>query len=130
MPSFGKKSSEKLAELHPQLQLVLLEAIKHVDFSIYEGHRSNAKQKVYFESGKSQKPPGTSKHNKFPSEAADLWAYPIDWKQTEQQCYVMGIIMGIASQMGVKLRWGYDWNRNGDTRDNKFNDMPHVEVLL
>jgi peptidoglycan LD-endopeptidase CwlK len=130
MPSFGKKSLEKLGELHPKLQQVLIEAIKHVDFSIYEGHRSSALQQLYFDAGTSKAKPGQSKHNKFPSEAADLWAYPIDWEQTEQQCYIAGVILGIASQMGIKVRWGYDWDRDGDTRDNKFNDMPHFEVLL
>ncbi len=33
-----------------------------------------------------------------------------------------------ADKLGVKVRWGADWNRNGDWRDEKFRDWPHFEL--
>ena len=31
---------------------------------------------------------------------------------------------------GVDIRWGGDWNRNGDITDNGFDDLFHFEVRL
>jgi peptidoglycan L-alanyl-D-glutamate endopeptidase CwlK len=33
-----------------------------------------------------------------------------------------------AAELGVKLRWGLDWDQNGDIRDNTFNDQYHFEL--
>jgi len=33
-----------------------------------------------------------------------------------------------AQQLGVKVRFGMDWNRNFDPRDESFLDLPHVEL--
>ena len=72
MPTFGTKSQEKLENCDPQIKLVLQEAIKHYDFSVLEGHRTEEKQKEYFESGASKVLFPNSKHNSFPSMAADV----------------------------------------------------------
>ena len=37
--------------------------------------------------------------------------------------------MGVASQMGIKIRWGGDWDRDTDLSDNRFNDLPHFELM-
>jgi len=36
--------------------------------------------------------------------------------------------MGVASQMGIKIRWGGDWDSDGSVCDNKFNDLVHFEL--
>ena len=38
MPKFGKSSTKKLETVHQDLQDILNEAIKYVDFGITEGH--------------------------------------------------------------------------------------------
>jgi hypothetical protein len=35
----------------------------------------------------------------------------------------------IGRQEGVTLRWGGDWNRNGDLTDNNFDDLFHMEIV-
>lgn len=129
MPIFGTRSRAVLAELDPRLQDVLREAIKLTDFALYEGYRSLSRQQELYEQRKSKARPGESKHNTMPSKAVDLWAYPINWEDTQQQAYVAGIILGIASQMEIPMRWGHDWDMDGDTRDNGFNDGPHFELM-
>jgi len=129
MPKFGTRSKAVLSELHPDLQNVLAEAIKVVDFLCYEGHRSHERQQQLFDLGKSKARPGQSKHNTTPSKAVDLWAYPINWDELQQQTYVAGIIIGIAHSMGVAMRWGNDWDQDGDTRNNGFDDLPHFELM-
>ena len=39
-----------------------------------------------------------------------------------------GFVMGIATGMGIDIRWGGDWNQNDQVKDNKFDDLPHFEV--
>ena len=40
MPSFGARSQTNLDTCDPELIRLLNEAIKHVDFSVIEGHRT------------------------------------------------------------------------------------------
>ena len=37
-------------------------------------------------------------------------------------------VLGIASQMGLNIRWGGDWNQDTKTKDNKFDDLVHFEI--
>jgi peptidoglycan L-alanyl-D-glutamate endopeptidase CwlK len=30
--------------------------------------------------------------------------------------------------MGIKIRWGGDWDSDGDINDNRFDDLVHVEI--
>ena len=41
----------------------------------------------------------------------------------------IGFVRGVASHMGIKLRSGADWNSDGYTSDQKFNDLPHFELI-
>jgi peptidoglycan L-alanyl-D-glutamate endopeptidase CwlK len=58
----------------------------------------------------------------------DVVPYPIDWKDRERMTYFAGFVMGIASQMDLKIRWGGDWNMNTELKDNNFDDLPHFEI--
>ena len=40
----------------------------------------------------------------------------------------IGIAVGIAKRKGIKLRWGGDWDRDGELSDNRFNDLGHLEI--
>jgi peptidoglycan L-alanyl-D-glutamate endopeptidase CwlK len=35
-----------------------------------------------------------------------------------------------AKLKGILLRWGGDWNMDGRTTDNKFDDLGHFELVL
>lgn len=133
MPSppftFGKRSLHHLTTLDPQLQAILREAIRLTDFTIIEGYRSHARQQELLRAGRSQAQPGQSLHNQLPSHAVDLAPYPVDWHDRERFCYLAGVIIGIAHIQGVCVRWGADWNRNGNHRDTSFVDMPHFELV-
>jgi hypothetical protein len=71
-----------------------------------------------------------SKHNQSPSMAVDVAPYPIDWADRERFNYFAGYVMGVASQHGIALRWGGDWNRDWKVRDNNFDDLPHYELIV
>lgn len=129
MPAFGKASQEKLATCDPRLQKVFNEVIKHFDCTVIEGHRGEAAQNKAFAEGKSKLKYPQSKHNKTPSLAADVLPYPIDWNDTNRMRYFAGFVVGIAATMGIKIRWGGDWNQNTELKDNSFNDLPHFELV-
>jgi peptidoglycan L-alanyl-D-glutamate endopeptidase CwlK len=129
---FGAESEKQLATCHPRLVLVLREAIKYYDFSVVEGHRGKVAQNIAYARGASQLPWPLGNHNKLPSKAADLAPYPTDWKEGEKPhlrfATMMGVILVCAIQLGVKVRFGQDWNRNLDQRDESFLDYGHVEL--
>ena len=41
-----------------------------------------------------------------------------------------GFVMGIANTVGIKLRWGGDWDKDTELKDNKFNDLGHFEIII
>ena len=128
MPRFGSKSKQNLASWDKRLQKVFNEVIKYVDCSVIEGHRSCARQNKLYEEGKTKVRFPNGRHNANPSMAADVVPYPVDWNDRERFHLFAGFVLGIARSMGIKLRWGGDWNMNFEVDDNKFDDFPHFEV--
>jgi peptidoglycan L-alanyl-D-glutamate endopeptidase CwlK len=132
MPRFSVASELQLNTCDPRLQRVLREAIKYYDFVVVEGHRGKEAQNRAYAKGASQLPWPYGNHNAKPSRAADLAPYPIDWKEGEKPhlrfATMMGVVLVCAKQLGIKVRFGQDWNRNQDQRDETFLDYGHVEL--
>ena len=128
MPRFGKTSRKRLATCHPKLQKVFKEVVKEFDCSVICGHRNEEDQNKAFDDGRSKVKYPHGRHNATPSNAIDVAPYPIDWNDRERFTYFAGYVLGIAKSMGITLRWGGDWNRNWDLKDNNFDDLPHFEI--
>ena len=121
MPYFGSNSKKHRDTCHPDLIKVLDEAINHYDFSCVWGHRPKEVQDRVFEDGFSQVRWPNSKHNKIPSRAFDVVPYPGGFNNPDEAFYEMAThILGAASKLGVRLRWGGHW-RN-------FKDLAHFEL--
>lgn len=134
MPRFGKHSLTELETLDPRLQRVLIETIKHIDYRIINGHRGQAEQNRLYLLGRSKVKYPNSKHNADPSHAFDVAPYytgspHIRWSDRAGFIYLAGVIMGIAASMGIKLRWGGDWDSDNDQSDERFRDFGHFEIL-
>lgn len=130
MAKFSQKSKSRLAECHPDLQRVLNEVVKGFDCTILTGRRGQADQNEMFATGRSKVRYPNSKHNANPSNAVDVAPYPIDWTDRERFHYFAGYVMGVASNMGVRLRWGGDWDSDREVRDNSFDDLVHFERVV
>jgi len=128
MWKFGSKSEEQIATLHPDLQRVLREVIKLMDISVVQGYRSPEEQDRAFREGNSELRAGESKHNKLPSLAVDIHPYPYDPEDRERFTYMAGMVVGVAHAMGIRVRWGGDWDQDGEVRDNDFDDLFHFEL--
>ena len=124
MPRFGKRSRERLKGVDARLVNVLNELIKIMDVTIIEGVRSAERQAELLEKGATKVK--YSRH--MEGKAVDLAPYPIDWNNRDGFYYMGGMIRGIAQQMGLKVRFGGDWDSDGDTKDNSFDDLVHVEI--
>tara|TARA_R100000664_G_scaffold9001_1_gene14865 strand:+ start:1661 stop:2053 length:393 start_codon:yes stop_codon:yes gene_type:complete len=128
MPKFSKKSLSKLETCDKRLQDLFLRVVKKFDCTILEGHRSKDRQNKLFDEGKSKLKYPKGKHNSLPSKAVDVAPYPIDWNDRERFTYFAGYVVGIAYQMGLKIRWGGDWDMDTQVKDNNFDDLPHFEI--
>jgi len=129
MYKFGSRSKKHLVTLDERLQKVLNEVIKYVDCSIIEGHRSAERQDKLFEEGRTKVKYPNGRHNANPSRAVDVVPYPIDWDDRERFHLFAGFVIGIGQSMGIRLRWGGDWNMNFEVDDNNFDDFPHFELV-
>ena len=128
MPSFSKRSKSKLETCDKKLQRLMNEVIKHYDCTILEGHRDRATQNEYFRTGRSKLKYPQGKHNSTPSKAVDVAPYPIDWEDTDRFYHFAGFVQGMAAGMGIKIRWGGDWDGDHKFTDQTFHDLPHFEL--
>ena len=130
MPRFGKRSRDRLKGVDAKLVNILNEVVKYFDITIIEGLRSQKRQDELVAEGKSKTKFG--KH--VLGKAVDLAPYPIDWKARDDFHLLGGFILGVASQMGVNVRWGGDWSSSSlykgkrTTKDNSFDDLVHFEL--
>lgn len=127
MAKFSKRSQDNLTTCHDDLQRLFSEVIKYFDCTIIEGHRSKLRQQKLYEKGVTKTL--NSKHNMMPSRAVDVVPYPIDWEDREQMHLFAGIVLGLAHSMNIKIRWGGDWDMDGNVKNNRFDDLVHFELI-
>jgi len=144
MPRFGAKSKRQLATCHVDLRTILNEAIKHVDFSVVEGVRSPERQQQLFAEGRTTLD-GVTKFSRHQpnidglSEAVDVAPYPIDYSDREKSkqrfVFLAGYLKAVADRLldegdiSFTLRQGVDWDGDGNFADQKFDDLPHNELI-
>ena len=129
MYKYSNKSLKFLYECHTDLQNIMCELIKIYDVTIICGHRGEEEQNKLFLEGRSKLKFPNSNHNSRPALAIDVVPYPIDWDDLNRFYFMSGIIKSISANLGLKVRWGGDWNNNNSFKDQSFNDLPHFELI-
>lgn len=134
MNAFSPQSLEQLNTCHPDLIKLCNAVLPLHDFKVNEGHRNKAAQDMAIAAGKSKTPWPTSKHNAQPSNAVDLLPFInghfIGWNAPlEQWALFAGMMLATAKQLGIAIRWGGNWSGDNDLATNKFDDLPHFELL-
>ena len=128
MPKFGSTSKRRLSTCEKDLQLLFKEVVRGFDCTIVCGYRGEKDQNEAYERGNSKVKYPHGRHNANPSRAVDVAPYPIDWSDRDRFHYFAGYVKGIASQMGIDVIWGGDWDNDTDLKDNGFDDLVHFEL--
>lgn len=137
--SLGASSLEHLKGVHPKLVAVVTRAIEltEVDFRVICGVRTLAEQKALYAQGRTK--PGNivtwtlkSRHLVNPGtgygHAVDLLPAPYDWKALGNFDRMAHAMFTAADELGVKIRWGADWDMDGQPRERGETDNPHFEL--
>ncbi|MBS9781097.1 MAG: M15 family metallopeptidase [Gammaproteobacteria bacterium] len=126
----SKRSKKSLKGVNPKLVAVVKRAIEitEQDFTVIEGLRNPKRQKWLKRNGYSW----TLKSKHLRGLAIDVVPYPIDWNDVKKFETIKTAMFTAADELGVKIRWGGDWNCNGDYRDEirrGVYDGGHFELL-
>ena len=133
---FGKNSEKQLATVKPELQKVARRAleISPHDFTIVQGIRTVVQSAQNIANGTSfLSNPNKSKH--ITGDALDFAPFingKIDWNDYEVFWAVKKAFQQAGQELGVKLRFGADWNNSNDYRDEIQRgtyDGGHVELV-
>jgi len=136
VPAFSQRSKDRLATCHPDLLVIFAEVVRTWDCTIIEGARTREQQAEYVRAGKSK-----TMHSKhLPqadglSHAVDVAPYPIDWDDSRGFAYFAGYVKAVAERLREQgriahdLRWGGDWDGDGNVREHSFFDGPHFELV-
>ncbi len=135
MLTFSKRSLANLSDAHALLRQLMFAAIKEYDFTAADGGRGRAAQEMAVKLGRSKVHFGNSAHNFIPWIALDIYPFPIDFSKKGEKAYrkklvelQMDVIKPTADKLGIPIRQGIDFNRNGILTDDNFVDLPHVEL--
>ena len=134
MPAFSNSSRAKLLTCHTDIQRLFSRVVDKYDCTVLEAHRSIETQAEYYRTGRSKVK--LSKHNSWPSLAIDIAPYPIpdEWGEGNELekakfYHFAGYVKGLADEMGIKIRWGGDWDSDLDFDDQTFMDLVHFELV-
>ena len=125
MYKFSKISEERLGTCHYDIQRVvrLVMSKQVMDFSVLCGHRGKEDQNRAVREGHSRLRWPRSRHNRMPSLAVDLCAYPIDDfddDNTARTKSLAHLVIQYGKGIGVPLFWGGRWQ--------SFPDIYHFQL--
>lgn len=129
----GKTSLARLQGVDETLVNVVKRAIEisEVDFTVMEGVRTLERQRELYAQGRTA--PGkivtwTMKSKHIEGKAVDLVPYPLDWNDLEKFNKIKDAMFQAARELDVNLRWGADWDGDGNYREKGEYDSPHFEI--
>ena len=149
MPTFGRTSTARLSTCHVLLQRLFQRVVLDYDCVVIEGHRGQQAQDRAFAEGNSKLKWPNGNHNAYPSNAGDVAPYDVVLKGVNWKTKVLdagkldkealanlcrfyhfaGMVKGVALLMGLKVRWGGDWDGDNYFNDQTFNDLVHFEIV-
>ena len=122
------RSRKNLEGVHADLVKVVERAIEitDVDFAVIEGVRTPERQKELVAKGASK----TLKSRHIDKCAVDLGAFVGNQLRWDAALYhkLKDAMFAAAKELKIPIRWGGDWNCNGDSGDETFFDGPHFEL--
>jgi len=135
---FGQRSLDRLKGVNPRLVAVVHRALElsAVDFTVVEGLRSRQRQAQLYAQGRTTAGKivtWTLKSKHIDGLAVDLAPFAdgkIDWTDLAKFDAIGAAMKKAAGELGVTIRWGADWDRDGKLREKGESDSPHFEIVL
>ena len=133
MNKLNTRSEQNLVGVKEPLVRVVRRAseICSVPMLVIEGVRSKQRQAELF----AKKATRTMDSRHLTGDAVDIVPYKvigdkthIDWNDKKGFLAVKDAMFAAAKELGVRIRWGGDWNMNGRSEDERFYDGPHFEL--
>jgi peptidoglycan L-alanyl-D-glutamate endopeptidase CwlK len=135
----GERSLKNLKGVHPSLVKVVHRALEIglVDFTVICGVRTDAEQAALYAQGRTKPGPKVtwtlnSNHRVNPKtgfgHAVDL--FPGTWSDLSKYDLMNRAMMQAAKELGVKIRWGANWDGDKMIREKGETDNPHFELVL
>jgi peptidoglycan L-alanyl-D-glutamate endopeptidase CwlK len=145
MPSFGSRSRAHLDSCRFEIVNICEIVIQDYDFTVLCGSRTEEEQNEAFATGHSKLRFPKSKHNArreyedgsvvYESLAVDIapW-HPqsphIRWSNEREFVFLSGLMLQAARSIGLRLRWGGNWDQDQDLYDlNRPFDLVHFELV-
>ena len=139
MYQLSQRSLDNLKNVHPNLVKVVKRALElsPVDFTVIEGVRTQARQDELWAQGRTKPGPVVTWiptvgshgiHNDGFGHAVDIAPFPIDWNDLSRFDQVAEAMFAAAKEYGIRLRWGADWDQDGNYRERGESDSPHFEL--
>jgi peptidoglycan L-alanyl-D-glutamate endopeptidase CwlK len=136
---YGKTSQARLDTCDVDIKTIWNELAKYINNSVLCGHREKYEQNKAFADGVSKVRWPNGKHNVKPSKAIDSAPYIIEIGNVDYDDYkalakFAGYVDLISRQLFDAgkithlIRWGGDWDMDGRTIDQTFNDLVHFEL--
>lgn len=133
--NYSNRSLERLRTCDERIQNIFEELIKYHDITIIQGHRTEEQHNDYLARGATKVPYSKTKHRHKPSLAIDAAPWPIpknwgdrDWKERVKFYELGRLVLVEAKRQNVKIRWGGDWDGDGNYNDQSFDDLVHFEI--
>ena len=132
MPEFSDRSLRRLSTVHPDLQILFQEVVKHFDCTVVSGLRTLEEQQALYAKGR---PEGNivtyadgveRRSNHQSGNAVDVVPYPSGYSDAKKirdfGWYVLGVAQMLKSYGAIDndIKWGGKWKR--------FKDYPHFEI--
>ena len=147
----SERSLKSLEGVDPDLVKIVKRAIEitEQDFIVIEGLRTKEQMMINYGKGRTvaqlavhgipasyAKPkeakvtwlnnPFASNHAK--GKAVDIVPYPVDWNDVKKLDKIAKAMFASAKEFGVSIRWGADWDNDGNYREKGETDSPHFEI--
>ncbi len=133
----SQTSLDRLQGVNERLVILVHRALElsGVEFMVVEGLRTKQRQQQLYAQGRTTKGKivtWTLKSKHLDGLAVDLAPIQngqIDWTDLAKFDAMAKAMFAAAAELGIKIRWGADWNQNGRPREKGESDSPHFELV-
>ena len=137
---YGKGSLVALKGVHPDLVRLFKDVLKEIDHTVIQGLRTKEEQDRLFSEGKSKLKGADPGAKHVYGLAVDVAPYPVIFPENTKTrgelikaygrfYFFAGFIKAKAIELGLRIRWGGDWDGDYDFSDQSFDDLVHFELL-